>query len=239
MINTDKYYWHGYLDEYERQVFSNLGPKINIMEFGVLESESIRFLANRFESAMVVGVDIIPQQPNWFTSPRVRYLQADQSKGSSLEELFTSIGFYKFDLIIDDGSHEPHDQALCLVKSFPALKKSGYYILEDAHTSYAQRDKKVNSFHLLLTLQHLRVSNLGLTDDIVESLTTNSFFNLDELVYLYCNIKSVYLFKRTALPLLCYQCKKNEFDYAKLTCKHCHVPLYQDADSMSFIIKKV
>lgn len=238
MINTDKHYWHNYLDEYERLAFVNLYGPINIMEFGVLDGASIAYLSMRFDLARIVGVDIIPQQKRWPTSNRICYFQADQSKKDSLESLFRAVDA-QFDLIIDDGSHEPHDQALCLNCSFPAVKPGGYYILEDAQTSYADRQGAVNSFHVLLALQHLKVSNLGLTDGLVTSLTTNSYFNLDQLVYLYCNIKSINLFKRTSLPLLCYQCRKNEFDYVKLTCKNCNIPLYKDDDSMAFIIKKL
>lgn len=240
MILTDKYYWHRYLDEYERLVFSRIQNNPKIMEFGVWKGESIRYFAERFPSAEIYGVDIIPEQPEWPKSPRIHYYCADQShSGTYLFLREMEAAGSDFDLIIDDGSHKPHDQALCLIKSFPLVRSSGYYILEDIHTSFLQRSGKVNAFHVLLAIQHLQVSNLGLTDYVISTLTSNSYFDLNQLVYLFCNIKSINLFKRTSLPLLCYKCLRNEFDYVKLVCNICQIPLCQEADSMSFIIKKV
>lgn len=238
MIDSDKYYWHGYLDEYERLVFSQLKNPACIVEIGVGNSGSITYLTERFPTAKVHGVDIVSEQPNWYKSDRVKYHQLNQS-AKWLMQLFLSELGDMIDLFIEDGSHTPSDQAYTLIQGIHWVRSGGFYILEDIHTSYFERHVKVNSFHVLLTLQHLFVSNLELTEEIMTPLATNSYFTETELEYLFTNIKSINLFKRTSLPLLCYNCRKNNFDYVKLLCKNCGINLYQEADSMSFIIKKL
>jgi hypothetical protein len=77
-------YWHRYTDIYE-EVFKSLGTVSEVLEFGVLEGNSIRWLAERFPEARILGLDILPQTKKWPQSRRIEYIQLDQVTGPSSE----------------------------------------------------------------------------------------------------------------------------------------------------------
>lgn len=234
-MESDKHYWHGYVDEYERLVFANLIDPKYIFEYGVLAGASIQWLSERFPSTTIIGGDICNEQLGWPHSNMIRYVKVDQGDRDEILSAFNSF-HTSFDLIIDDGSHRTTDQAACLVHSLPWVRDGGYYILEDAHTSYPKWNPNINVFHILLCFQHLRNTNQQMTDEVMKQLTTNSLFSKENIVSLFNQIDTIHLYRRTRLPLRCYYCGEKNFDYTKLLCS-CSVPLLGD-DSMSFILKK-
>ena len=161
-VESDKHYWHRYTDAYER-AFVSLGDVADILEFGVLEGGSIRWLANRFPRAMILGVDIAAPTLAWPHGERIEYVQADQGDAGAIDAMFARIG-RRFDLVVDDGSHLPPHQASCLIKAFPFIRPGGLYILEDVHTSHPENpDFKqfnppgtANCLHVLLAMRHLK-----------------------------------------------------------------------------------
>jgi len=236
-MESDKAFWHQYIPEYERLVFSGLRGQMNIMEFGVALGASTEFLLHRFPEAMVFGVDIIEQQAEWPKSSRVFYINLDQSNRAHLSSMYTSLN-KQFDLIIDDGSHRPLDQAITLFESLPWIRPKGFYILEDIHTSYAERKGGPNIFHILLAIQHLKATKKPLSNSFYNALATD-YITASQIDSLYHNLELIHLYKRTSLPLACYRCLTSSYDYLKLRCKSCGADLYKDDDSMSFILKKV
>jgi len=58
-----------------------------------------------------------------------------QADKNFLNEVQTEIGG-KFDIIIDDGSHQMQHQMASLYLLFNAIKPGGIYVVEDLHTSY-------------------------------------------------------------------------------------------------------
>lgn len=81
----------------------------------------------------IVGVDILPEQPEWPIDPHVEYRQADQ--GSEDQTAAVLADLPPPQLIIQDGSHVPAHRARCLQLGMDRLLPGGLYILEDAHTS--------------------------------------------------------------------------------------------------------
>src|SRR4029077_11438544 len=158
---SDKYYWHRYIDKYE-QAFALLGDVNDILEFGVLEGGSIRWLAKRFPHSRILGVDIVAPTPNWPRDDRIEYAHADQGDSRAIRAMFANFG-RRYDLIIDDGSHLPPHQASCLIEAFPFIRPGGLYILEDVHTSHPENPDFrqyntpgiANCVHVLLAMQHL------------------------------------------------------------------------------------
>jgi len=242
-IESDKHYWHRYTDAYE-QAFVSLGDAADILEFGVLEGGSIRWLANRFRRAMIVGVDIAAPTPAWPHGDRIEYVQADQGDAGAIDAMFARFG-RRFDLIVDDGSHLPPHQASCLIKAFPFIQPGGLYILEDVHTSHPENPDfrqfnppgTANCLHVLLAMRHLKECAEPLSNEIASALTTPGFFSKDDLFYLFGAIGTINLYRRTILPLRCYRCGSSAFDYTRLRCR-CGVDLYAAADSMSFLLWK-
>ena len=46
---------------------------------------------------------------------------------------------YGFDVIIDDASHEPHDQIATFTLGFPHLARGGLYFIEDTHCNFEKK----------------------------------------------------------------------------------------------------
>jgi hypothetical protein len=242
-VDSDKHYWHRYTDVY-KQAFGTLGRVSDILEFGILEGASIRWLAELFPEARIVGADIVPPRQGWPQIDRIQYAQVDQDDRSAIHALFRTLG-RNFDLVIEDGSHIPRHQASCLVESLPWIRPSGVYILEDVHTShpdnaaFAQYSPagQANCLHTLLAIQHLKDCHETMTAEIARDLESSVFFSSDDVLRLFSDIDTLPLYKRTSLPLRCYRCGQRNFDYRRLLCR-CGAELYSATDSMSFIIRK-
>jgi hypothetical protein len=232
-METDKQYWHGYITEYEERVFSKLTNPTNILEFGVGRGGSIEWLTNRFPEAHIVGADILPMQDCWPRSDKISYYHIDQSQRLQIRSIFED-NHTSFDLIIEDGSHNPEHQVNCLVESIPWLNSGGYYILEDIHTSCTSRPP-LNAYHLLLAFNHIRKALIPSKIDAL--LGKESYFSWQEIQYLFSNINTIHLYKRETLPSKCWSCQGNNFDYIELKCS-CGEFLLPPNDSMAFILKK-
>jgi hypothetical protein len=124
---------HDYLQLYERVLIGLQGRSIKLLEIGVYSGASIRTWLEYFPEALVVGMDINPNVPRDYARP-VDIELADQSNVAQLVTIGTKHG--PFDIIIDDGSHIWDHQITSLQYLLPYVKPSGFYILEDIHTSY-------------------------------------------------------------------------------------------------------
>jgi len=141
--SSDKDYWHRFSDFYDR-VMPDAGVT-NILEFGVFHGESIRWLRRKYPAARIVGFDILPTQTEWPLGDGISYLQGDQGNPELMEKLVSSCRV-EFDLVIEDGSHEPPHQRDALLSTLPYLAPGALFILEDAHTSFRElRDHRVIS----------------------------------------------------------------------------------------------
>jgi hypothetical protein len=240
---SDKDYWHRYIDTYQ-EAFKVLGPVTDILEFGVFNGGSIAWLADRFPGAAIVGVDIVPQAPEWPTSDTITYVQLDQGDRCATREMFTRLD-RRYDLVIEDGSHIPEHQATCLVEGLARVRSGGLYILEDIHTSHPDnpafadhlKNEKANSLHVLLAIEHLKERNRPLSPEMADELASPSFFTADELLTLFDQVATLHMYRRSSLPLHCYACGSDRFDYRRLRCR-CGVEIFSSTDSMSFLIRR-
>ena len=260
---TDKSFWHDYIPFYEQ----HLPEKIRglIVEFGVFKGASLRWLLAKFPDAQIVGVDIEQPAPDWPKDPRIRYVTLDQGDQNAVQGFFSGTPYPE--LIIEDGSHIPLHQSLCLKYGLKALTHGGVYVLEDIHTSHpahqfykdefstrmatrgslgclgAQLLRRQTSYHqtslsTLLAMEHLkRLGKKSLTPQEVEILSYGTHFNAVEIQNMFESIWEIYTYRRSKLPLRCYNCHGTAFDYHKLKCM-CGTHLLAEADSMSVIIKK-
>lgn len=85
---------------------------------------SLRMWQEYFPSALVYGADVVP-----IDLPGV--IQLDQGNAAQLQAVGRKFG--RFDLIVDDGSHQPHHQILGAQTLVPFLVKGGLYIIEDVN----------------------------------------------------------------------------------------------------------
>lgn len=244
--NSDKHYWHHYIDTY-RAAFRTLGPVRNILEYGVFRGDSIRWLREEFPDAAIVGADIVEPADGWPRGDGIRYVRLDQGERDQVQRMLEEAGV-TFDLVIEDGSHIPQHQALCLSETLPHVSPGGLYILEDVHTSHPEHGyylkhcagypgPPATALAVLLALQHVKATGARLTESLAERLSTPGFFTVGEVFALHRSIASIELYRRTRLPLRCCRCGSSSYDYAALRCG-CGAPVFQSADSMSFLLRK-
>lgn len=258
---SDKVFWHGYMDFYESFLPKHIDDLV--VEFGVLKGASIRWLLERYPEANIVGVDILPVQNEWPQGERVRYKQLDQGSEQEVIDFFEEIEAPS--LIIEDGSHIPMHQSVCLKHGLNKLKPGGLYILEDIHTSHPQHSLyqtefilnqrflgrlkqklfrreyvqgKQTALSVLLALEQIqRRGKEQLSRQELDLLSKGSHFSEADIELMNTQIKSIHVYKRATFPSACYVCGNTVFDYHNFKCT-CGVKLLETADSMSILIVK-
>ena len=109
----------------------------NVLEIGTNKGSSLRMWAEFFPNAMIHGIDITREYEiaSNLDHPNIKTFILNQGSKSELEA-FTdhAIGKVKFDIIIDDGSHDQSDQQTSLSMLFGHLKHGGLYVVEDLIT---------------------------------------------------------------------------------------------------------
>ncbi len=246
IAESDKYYWHRYIETYQR-AFENLGQVRRVLEFGVFHGASIRWLAECFPEADIIGADILPTWPDWPRDARISYRQIDQADRSGIRTMLDDIEG-PIDLIIDDGSHVPQHQASCLAEGMRRLCPAGLYILEDictshplqpdfAHHSIVNGRRVPNALNVLMAIQHRKDIGRACDPATVASLAAPSFLCPADIEHLFATTDRVEIYKRTQLPLRCHACGGSDFDYVSWLCP-CGAELYHPADSMTALVWK-
>lgn len=117
---------HGYMDAYFR-VLS--GREIRtVLEIGVASGGSLRMWAELFPGAHIVGVDLAPATRAHSTKD-ITVIAADGTDPVAMRAVGQLFG--PFDLIVDDGSHDPADILASLKILYPFLVPRGVYAIED------------------------------------------------------------------------------------------------------------
>jgi hypothetical protein len=88
---------------------------------------SLRAWRNYFPNAEIVGTDIQPDTQ--FAEERIRTILCNSADSAEVERCFGHEA--RFDVVIDDGSHEAGDQIATLRNFYPMVRPSGFYFIED------------------------------------------------------------------------------------------------------------
>lgn len=105
---------HGY-----DRVYGSISPPIRMLEVGVMKGAGLKAWLDFFPQTEIVCMDII-DPPEIVSHPRITWHKAD-SRTIKLTG--------KFDLIIDDGAHDPDTQRQTFENLFPLCR--GVYFIED------------------------------------------------------------------------------------------------------------
>jgi len=142
---SDKSTWHNYTTLYNT-IFMGLELKykpLNLFEMGLGTNNtsitsnmganaspgaSMRAFADYFPNANIYGADI--DKDILFETDRIKTFFCDQTSPELIKEMWNNMDI-EFDVIIDDGLHEPHANITFLENSFHKLKKGGIFIIED------------------------------------------------------------------------------------------------------------
>jgi hypothetical protein len=128
---------HNYSEFYEKYLFNKREEQLLILEIGICGGKSLKAWYEYFPNAIIIGLDI--DDKSEFNNDRIFTFKLDQSNTSELQNFANECidKGYKFDIILDDGSHHMFDQQVTLSYLFPHLKSGGLYFIEDLHTSLA------------------------------------------------------------------------------------------------------
>ena len=181
----------GFIQLYEKyfEPFRNL--KINILEIGVENGDSLRIWREYFPNANICGIDIAKKN---FIIKNTDILMGDQSDPKFLKLLIDK--YKNFDIVIDDGSHQSKHIIESFKYLFPHLNFNGLYVIEDLQTSYFPRyggsrinlNKKNSSMNFIKSL----------TDSINYEKNNRPFFKKNNFEGI---IKSIYFHQNIAFIL--------------------------------------
>ncbi len=127
---------HGFCPFYE-SFFGPIREDVKkVLEVGVYHGASMLAWLDYFPNAKVLGIDDGTFQQQWpLGTDRAQVYIADQGARTQLA-LFLARAGDGFDLILDDGSHTMWGQQVSLACLLPAVKKGGFYVVEDLHSSF-------------------------------------------------------------------------------------------------------
>ena len=157
---------HGFSKIYKEKLKKFKNKEINILEIGSYSGASaaafVKFLPNsnifcfdvnisnfkyKAKNIHVFGVDI----------------NNEKKINKKLQSIFLKYKFGKFDLIIDDGSHNLKDMLVGLKFFFKFVNSGGIYVIEDfKHPNYYEYNRDIN--HILV-------------DKVLENLKNKTIFN--------------------------------------------------------------
>ena len=125
--------WEHYLPIYE-VVFSRstaLGQPIRLLEIGVQNGGSLQVWSKYLpEGSTIVGIDIDPACVRLPIEANISIRIGDATDPVALDHMLRDA---RFDVIIDDGSHQSHDVIATFEDCFKRLGPGGVYIIEDLH----------------------------------------------------------------------------------------------------------
>lgn len=131
---TDKYTEHSYLELYDLLLAPycmNTGTKL--LEIGVGKGGSIKLWNDYFDDAYIFGIEREADDDVanlCGAEDRITVFQkTDAYSRETVQTLWTAD--LRFDVIIDDGSHQPVHQAFVISDYLPLLKPEGTMIIED------------------------------------------------------------------------------------------------------------
>ena len=139
---SDKEDRHSYAWVYSALLGENLEPKILEIGLGSLNGfpygglapgGSMKAWRGGYPQATIVGADIDEEAVNVIEEIGIVLDQTSDVSLQNLKKTIEKIG--QFDLIVDDGFHDPHANMRTLLNLYPCVKPGGSYVIEDVHYS--------------------------------------------------------------------------------------------------------
>jgi hypothetical protein len=124
---------HEYTEVYDVYLDPIKDEKMNFLEIGVFEGESLKLWEEYLKNSNILGLDINSDCAKYAGGRKKVYI------GSQIDEVLLwkiEKENHPLSVIIDDGSHNWDHQIKTFKAAFPLLKAGGLYFIEDLHTSY-------------------------------------------------------------------------------------------------------
>jgi hypothetical protein len=123
--------WTHYFDIYDRHLDRFRGQAVNLVEIGVAGGGSLGLWRDYLgPSARICGIDIDPSCKR-FESDGTEVVIGDQGDPAFWTTFLQE--HPRIDIVIDDGGHQPEQQAATLESLLPSIQPGGIYVCEDIH----------------------------------------------------------------------------------------------------------
>ena len=123
--------------EYYWNLWEPIRNEVNsVLELGVSGGGSVKMWEWMFPNARVVGLDngLHETKPAELNTSRIKIVRGDQTSVDDLMECVSQCGG-EIDIVIDDASHQHHDQQWSMSQLLPYVRAGGYYVIEDIAAS--------------------------------------------------------------------------------------------------------
>ena len=180
---------HGFSKFYIHHFESLKNKKLNILEIGSYAGASAAAFAKYLPNSNIFCFDINISNFK-YSSKKIQVfglnVREKKKVDKILEKIFKKNNFKKFDIVIDDGSHNLSDILYSLDLFFKFVKSNGIYIIEDyKYPNYYEYNKDTNEI---------------LIDELLKKISSKQFFN-SELIdsenqkYIIENVKDIFTYK--------------------------------------------
>jgi PAS domain-containing protein len=144
LSGTDKFHRHAYERYYEVLLEPyRHKPGVMLLEIGADSGASLKLWSDYFENPQGIHAIAYGQGDNgqqkeiacaWSAKScaKIKIFRGDQSNRQFLRQIARN----RYDIIIDDGSHEPSHMIISFQELFSSLNPGGVYIIEDLETNY-------------------------------------------------------------------------------------------------------
>ena len=183
-FGSDKDIRHSYGGVYLKLLEKKTHPKIleigvgSLNDFpyaGLPAGGGLKGFREIFPKSDIVGLDIDPEAVAIIIREGFQGFVVDQTSEQSLQAIKAELNqSSKFDLIIDDGFHDPHANVRSLLAFYDLLNEGGTYVIEDVHETLIDFWKVIS--HQLpgdLEVIDLRSMRPGVDDNILVLVKRN------------------------------------------------------------------
>ena len=145
--NSDKLYFHSYVDKMYPRIFAGMNVR-RLLEIGIGYRDLMEPLVPKYHhgSSLFMWQDYFPRaiifscdirKDALVNEGRIFSRVCDQSKREDLESLISAFGG-NMDVIIDDGSHQHEHQIFTAGVLLPQVRSGGVYIVEDVMLDHSE-----------------------------------------------------------------------------------------------------
>ena len=132
--------WASYLDHYDEKLYNYQELPIKFLEIGIMNGGSLEIFSKYFLNAeLILGCDIdLKCKDLKFDKSNIKVVVGNVNESKIKDQI---IKHSKFDIILDDGSHNSNDVVITFCNYFKHLRDGGLFIIEDLHCSYWREHK--------------------------------------------------------------------------------------------------
>lgn len=137
----DRVSWRGYDRVWTKYLKDRRYQDNNILEIGTSFGYGLLAFSRYFENSTMHGIDIV--EKNYLEGRRrICMIHPKYSKctfhcmDSTLSKNWNIFDGIKFDIIFEDGAHDPDSQLQTVKNALPFLAKGGHYLIEDIDHRY-------------------------------------------------------------------------------------------------------